>query len=100
VAVILVVDDDPAMRDALREAVAGLGYEARVADSAAAALALLQSSRVDAALVDFRMTGLDGLELLGRIREIPDPPPVAVLTAYATAYNTIEAMRLAVWKAS
>jgi len=94
VAVILVVEDDPAMRDALRETVSGLGYEARVADSGAAALALLQSSRVDAALVDFRMAGMDGLELLGRIREMSDPPPVAVLTAYATAHNTIEAMRL------
>jgi two-component system NtrC family response regulator len=94
VAVILVVDDDSAMRDALREAVIDLGFEARLAASGEAALALLAESRVDAALLDFRMAGMDGLELLARIRTLQKPPPVTVLTAHATAYNTIEAMRL------
>jgi DNA-binding NtrC family response regulator len=94
VAVILVVDDDPAMRDALREVVTDLGHEACLAESGAAALTLLATNRIDAALLDFRMTGMDGLELLGRIRKMPNPPPVAVLTAHATAHNTIEAMRL------
>ena len=93
-AVILIVDDDAALRDTLREALADLGHEPHLADSGTAALALLSRTQVDAALIDLRMPGMDGLELLARIRQLPTPPPTAVLTAHATASNTIEAMRL------
>jgi DNA-binding NtrC family response regulator len=93
-AVILIVDDDAALRDTLREALTDFGHEARLADSAAAALALLSHTRIDAALIDLRMPGMDGLELLARIRGLPSSPPTAVLTAHAAADNTIEAMRL------
>jgi DNA-binding NtrC family response regulator len=93
-AMILVVDDDPALRDVLAEALAALGHEPQLAGSGEAALKELDERRIDAALIDLRMPGMDGLELLARIREQPNPPPVAVLTAHATAHNTIEAMRL------
>ncbi len=93
-AIILVVDDDPAMRDALAEAIIDLGHEPRLAESGAAASTLLSTTPIDAALIDLRMSGMDGLELLTRIREMKSPPPAAVLTAHATAHNTIEAMRL------
>ena len=93
-AMILVVDDDPAMRNALEEAVSDLGHEVRLADSGQTALRALDDHPIDAALIDLRMPGMDGLELLTRMRQRPDPPPVAVLTAHATAHNTIEAMRL------
>jgi DNA-binding NtrC family response regulator len=93
-AIILVVDDDPAMRDTLAEALVDLGHEPRLAESGAAALDFLSTSKIDAAFIDFRMSGMDGLELLAHIRELKSPPPTAVLTAHATAHNTIEAMRL------
>jgi DNA-binding NtrC family response regulator len=93
-AIVLVVDDDPAMREALGEALIDMGHEPRLADSGATALAALQRDPIDAALIDLRMPGMDGLELLARIRERPSAPPIAVLTAHATAHNTIEAMRL------
>jgi DNA-binding NtrC family response regulator len=93
-ALILVVDDDDAMRDALAEAIVDLGYVPSLAESGATALRLLSESHLDAALIDLRMSGMDGLELLARIREMKSPPPTAVLTAHATAHNTIEAMRL------
>ncbi len=91
---ILIVDDDAAMRDALSEAVCDLGHDARVASSGEMALAMLGDDASDAVLLDLRMPGMDGLEILRRIRARPNPPPVTVLTAHATAANTIEAMRL------
>jgi DNA-binding NtrC family response regulator len=91
---VLIVDDDRAMREALDEASVDLGFATRLAPSGAAALALLEEETVDAVLLDLRMPGLDGLEVLRRLRERPGPPPVTVLTAHATAENTIEAMRL------
>ena len=93
-ATVLIVDDDPVIRDALAEAVRDLGHETRAAASGSAALDVLEKKSVDAAFLDLRMPGMDGLELLRRLRSGLNPPVVAILTAHATATNTIEAMRL------
>ncbi len=78
----------------LAESVQDLGHEALLAPSGAVGLAMLDDRGVDAVLLDLRMPGMDGLEVLRRIRSGSHPPPVTVLTAHATAENTIEAMRL------
>jgi DNA-binding NtrC family response regulator len=93
-ATILIVDDDAVIREALAEAIRDLGHEARVAASGNVALKHLDAERIHAAFLDLRMPGMDGLELLRRIRSRDEPPIVTVLTAHATAANTIEAMRL------
>ena len=92
--IVLIVDDDPDLREALEEATLALGFSARLAATGAAALAILDEGPVDAVLLDLRMPGIDGIETLRRIRLRPQPPQVTVLTAHATAENTIEAMRL------
>ncbi len=91
---ILIVDDDTALRASLVETLRDLGHTPVEAANGIAALALLDAARFDAVLLDLRMPGMDGLEVLARIRAAPAAPPVAVLTAVATAANTIEAMRL------
>ena len=91
---ILIVDDDAALREGIAETVVDLGHAVVTAGDGLAALELMGRHRVDAVLLDLRMPGLDGLEVLARIRARPNAPPVAVLTAVATASNTIEAMRL------
>jgi two-component system NtrC family response regulator len=91
---ILIIDDDIAIREALSEALADLGHTPSAVADGAAALAWLAQHRADAVLLDLRMPGLDGMEVLRRIRGRVDPPPVAVLTAVPTSTNTIEAMRL------
>jgi len=91
---ILIVDDDAALREGIAETVVDLGYAALTAGDGMTALEMLGREPVDAVLLDLRMPGLDGLEVLARIRARADAPPVAILTAVATASNTIEAMRL------
>ena len=55
----------------------------------------LRTQVIDAVLLDLRLGGiLDGLGVLKAIQTLDNPPPVAILTAYATADNTIDAMRL------
>src|SRR5207237_1911940 len=72
-----------------------LGHQSHLASTGREALAALASDHVDCVLLDLRMPGgMDGIEVLGRIRALDDAPPVIVLTAFATAENTIEAMRL------
>ena len=93
-ATILIVDDDAALRDGLAEALTDLGHTPRLAASGREGLAALDGT-VDGVLLDLRMPGgMDGIEVLRRIRARTDAPPVVVLTAFASAANTIEAMRL------
>lgn len=90
---VLIVDDDADLREGLAEVVVDSGHEVHAAGSGAAALQILASHRIDAAFLDLRMPGMDGLELLRRMRSLPRAPIVTILTAHATAANTIEAMR-------
>jgi len=93
-ATVLIVDDDAALREGLAESLTDLGHTVRMASSGREGLAAL-SDEVDAVLLDLRMPGgIDGIEVLRRIRAHDDAPPVVVLTAFASAENTIEAMRL------
>jgi DNA-binding NtrC family response regulator len=93
-ATILIVDDNMALREGLAETVAGLGHRPLSAASGHEALARLEHEAVDAILLDLRMPDMDGIEVLRRLRENPKRPPVVILTAFASAENTIEAMRL------
>ena len=96
--VILIVDDDEELRDSMAETLADLGHQPEHAADGEAALRRIARGGIDAVLLDLRMPGLDGLEVLRRIRgqDRRDGSllPVAVLTAAPTAANTIEAMRL------
>jgi two-component system NtrC family response regulator len=91
---VLIVDDDAALRRAVATALTDLGHDAAQAENGESALAWLSRHRADAVLLDLRMPGMDGLEVLRRIRARDNAPPVAVLTAVPTSDNTIEAMRL------
>jgi len=91
---ILIVDDDVAIRESLLEALTELGHTPAAATGGAAGLTWLEQHQADGVLLDLRMPGMDGLEVLRRIRTMPNPPPVVILTAVPTSSNTIEAMRL------
>jgi DNA-binding NtrC family response regulator len=93
---ILIAEDDAAFRGSLVETIVDLGHEAIAASSGEEALALLEKNRAGLALVDLRMSGMDGLEVLRRIKSDPQQAdlPVVILTAFAGSANTIEAMKL------
>ena len=93
-ATILIVDDDTALRRAIAVTLGDLGHTAAEAGDGAAALSWLARSHADGVLLDLRMPGMGGMEVLRLIRARHDPPPVAVLTAVPSSENTIEAMRL------
>lgn len=90
---ILIVDDDAAFRDSLAEMLQDLGYAVLQAETTDAGLHRLRTEDVDAAIVDLRLPGEDGLVFLRRAARI-SPVPCIMLTAYASGGNTIEAMSL------
>jgi CheY-like chemotaxis protein len=85
---VLIVDDDAALREGLAETVADLGHAPRAAASGQEAMQALAAGDIDCVLLDLRMPGgMDGIEVLKRIRERADAPSAVVLTAFATAEN-------------
>jgi two-component system response regulator MprA len=78
---ILVVDDEPALRQALARALALEHYEIALAADGEQALDLLMEGSFEAILLDILMPGMSGLELCRRIRSVGDRTPVLMLTA-------------------
>jgi DNA-binding NtrC family response regulator len=91
---LLVVDDDDAVRESLVEALTGARFEVEEAAFGRQVLGILAAPGIDGVFLDLRMPGMDGLEVLRQLKGRAGKPPIVVLTAHATAQNTIEAMRL------
>jgi len=91
---ILIVDDDEPFRLAMRNAFVRRGYDVALAGSADEAQVALQQSAPDYAVVDLRMPGPSGLEVVRALRALPKPPQVVVLTGYGTIGTAVEAVRL------
>jgi two-component system response regulator MprA len=78
---VLVVDDDRALREALRRALTLAGYEAPVAEDGTQAIELVAQALPDALVLDIAMPGMDGLEVCKRIRLLGNRVPILMLTA-------------------
>src|SRR5258705_9910917 len=78
---ILVVDDEAPVREVLTEYFATEGYAVEAATSGLEALSAVRGGRADLVLLDVRMPGLDGVQVLRRIRELTDRVPVIMVTA-------------------
>jgi DNA-binding response OmpR family regulator len=90
---ILVVDDEPTPRMAITEALNLMGYDAVEAASGVEALDALSVAAYDLMLLDLRMPGMDGVEVMGRVRQTHPDLVIIVLTAYGTLESAIEAVR-------
>ena len=91
---VLVVDDEAGIREFLSEALADDDHEVAVAASGEAAWARLEREGFDLVLTDLSMPGMDGLELLRRVREAQPEVEVVVITAHGKVDSAVEAMRL------
>ena len=91
---ILIVDDDEPFRLALRNAFVRRGYEVSLAGSLAEADATVRDHPPQYAVVDLRMPGGSGLDVVRALRGLAKPPQVVVLTGYGTIGTAVEAIRL------
>jgi DNA-binding NtrC family response regulator len=90
---ILIVDDEQVVRDSLHHWFTEEGYELAVADSASEALAKLAASEFDLVIADIRMPGMDGIELLEKIRAEQLDTSVIVMTGYASVDTAVRALK-------
>ncbi|MDZ4670043.1 MAG: response regulator transcription factor [Phototrophicales bacterium] len=93
-AYVLVVDDEGANRYSVSKTLQKVGYMVSEAANGEEALEMISRQTFDVVLTDIRMPGLDGIELLRRIREQSPEVIVILMTAYATLGNAVEALRL------
>jgi two-component system, NtrC family, response regulator AtoC len=90
---VLVVDDDREMRSLLKEDLTRQGHAVLAAADGGQALALLQTSEVDAVLADLNMPGTGGLDLCARLQNQCPELPVVILTAFGSLDTAIAALR-------
>src|SRR5213593_2874923 len=91
---ILIVEDDEIFLRPLKRTLEVSGYEVLVVASGANAIDLLKNDAVDLVLTDKRLPGIDGVEVVRRIKADHSNIAVVVMTAYGTIGSAVEAMRL------
>jgi len=90
---ILIVDDEESVRDSLFNWFIEDGYHVECAESAKTALSMLETREYDIILADIKMPGMDGLEMLRRIKLIKSDAIVIVMTAFATVDTAVQALK-------
>jgi DNA-binding NtrC family response regulator len=90
---ILIVDDDRVVRESLATTLIEAGYRTEMADGVRAARALVESTALDAVLLDIRLRDGDGLALLAELRRTHAHLPIIMATAYGDSDRTIAAMK-------
>ena len=93
IAHILVVDDELAMRESLREILELEGFQVSLADGGEAALDILEQTPIDLMLLDLKMKGMDGLETTEAAKHLSPETVIIMLTAHGTLESAIAAMR-------
>ncbi|HEY2141483.1 MAG TPA: response regulator transcription factor [Solirubrobacteraceae bacterium] len=89
---VLVIDDDRAVRDALRRVLTLAGYETQAADGGVAAIELVAEAVPDAVVLDIGMPDIDGLEVCRRLRRLGNRVPILMLTAREAISDRIEGL--------
>jgi two-component system cell cycle sensor histidine kinase/response regulator CckA len=91
---VLVVDDEPIVLQLFSRVLSEKGLRTRTASSAEEALKLLEQGGIACVLADKNMPGMDGIEMLRRVREAQPHCAFIVMTGYASTESAIEALRL------
>ncbi len=91
---ILFADDEAHLRDLMQMELPRLGHEVTVCPDGTSAIRALEKGPYDAALLDLRMPGMTGIEVLGKIRQINPETQVIILTGQATVDTAVQALRL------
>ena len=91
---LLVVEDEEGLREALVSALTGEGYQADGADNGTDGLDLIMTGTYDLIILDIMLPGLDGLEVLRRVRREKDRIPIILLTARSSLDDKVEGMDL------
>jgi two-component system nitrogen regulation response regulator NtrX len=91
---VLIVDDESSIRESLQEVLKDEGHHAEGAESGEACLEVLRARRFDVVLLDIWLPGMDGLDVLPKIRALDDPPEVIIISGHGTIETAVRATKL------
>ena len=91
---ILVIDDEPGIRHALSQLLEYEGYEVHAAGGGSEGLALYEKTKPHLVFLDVKMAGIDGLEVLKRLRQLDPAATVVMISGHATIQTAVEATQL------
>jgi two-component system nitrogen regulation response regulator NtrX len=91
---VLIVDDEAAIRQSLSGVLEDEGYKVATAESGEACLETLGRRSFDVVLLDIWLPGIDGLDTLEQIRELPDAPEVIMISGHGTIETAVKATKL------
>lgn len=91
---LLIVDDEASIRESLQGVLQDEGYQPATAESGEACLDLLQKKAFDVVLLDIWLPGMDGLDVLQKIRELENPPEVIIISGHGTIETAVRATKL------
>lgn len=91
---ILLIDDDPSVTSVLKRGLAYDGFSVDVASSGQQALAIARDHAPDLAILDIMLPGIDGYEVLARLRRVDENLPVLMLTARDSASDQVKGLEL------
>lgn len=94
---ILVIDDDESIRIGCLQALSEKGYRVRTAANGSLGLSMAQEESFDVVLLDLRMPGIGGMEVLEKLKEDDPDLVVTLITGYATVESAVEGMRKGAW---
>ncbi|MBZ5670884.1 MAG: sigma-54 dependent transcriptional regulator [Acidobacteriia bacterium] len=91
---VLIVDDEPGIRESLTDVLQDEGYGVASVESAEACLESLATNKYDVVLLDIWLPGLDGIQALEKIQTFADPPTVIMISGHGTIETAVRATKL------
>ncbi len=91
---VLVVDDEPGIRESLTSVLQDEGYEVASVGSGEACLESLPANKFDAVLLDIWLPGMDGIQVLEKIQAMEDPPTVIMISGHGTIDTAVRSTKL------
>ena len=89
-----IIDDEPIIHEVLGDLLTGEGYDVEISSDGKEALEKLASKESDLILLDLLMPGMDGIEVLKRLKKIDPYAVIIIITAYASVESAITAMKM------
>ena len=90
---ILVVDDEPIVCKSCEKVLSSAGHTVEILQSSRAALERIQEEIFDVVILDIKMPGMDGMELLKRVKKADEEMVVIMITGHSTVENAVKAMK-------